>query len=700
MSKLEWDKSGEKLYETGVKNCALYVQDKNGTYPKGIAWNGITGITESPSGAEASALYADDIKYLNLISNEDFGATLEAYTYPKEFNQCNGDSEIIPGLSLGQQNRKSFGLAYRTTIGNDIDGNSYGYKTHLVYGAKAAPSEKAYGSINDSPEAITFSWELSTTPVEVKGHKPTASMVIDSTKVNNKKLAIVESKLYGSEDAEAYLPLPDEILTILSDDLYLNWDESNQNLYMYKKTNEENSWLRYTFGHRITNSKRKQSKISNGNALASCYDVWLMRGIYIMHKENGEYAKTYAYPIVHDDAEWEMAIKEVINNDPTKEQSDFVGGTQHGNEVVDSLSFIVNGKTYTKENISELTGITTKEVKIIRHSKVYRNNTLEFDTNSLNPTAGTQIATHDVIYTVTCDNVVIDQNLNWIVNTMCNYSVMAMLGAKRLLSDGATQVSDTCVRCGEDVEYDCSVANFTSPVGVSLPNIKKAILWNSGKKGGLKCTFTAEVLEETPMNGADAKNFKISKDAKYNKMYFGYCAGGQTVANGDVWHCKARYSIDYEGIYPKTTKPKLNLIDMSNGVMTANCTIKNEADRSYTVTPTSYSKSSYIGKDFDNLFEIGKIYTIGYKIKPTNTGTSCAVIFDEGNWTTTIKRLDTSVTNINDYVLVVRNYAPKDNSVRVGFGMKTLPTGTKYNIKDMFIIEGSYTSDTLPDNIF
>ena len=215
MPKLEWDKSGEKLYETGVKNCALYVF-KNNAYDKGIAWNGITGITESPSGAEASPLYADDIKYLNLISNEDFGATLEAYTYPKEFEECDGTAEISKGVSIGQQNRKTFGLVYKTTLGNDVDGNSYGYKIHVIYGCLAAPSEKAYASINDSPEAITFSWELSTTPVEVNGFKPTSTITIDSTKIDAEKLKKLEDKLYGSETGDATLLLPNEIMALLS----------------------------------------------------------------------------------------------------------------------------------------------------------------------------------------------------------------------------------------------------------------------------------------------------------------------------------------------------------------------------------------------------------------------------------------------------------------------------------------------------
>ena len=215
MPKLEWDKSGEKLYETGVKNCALYVF-KDNAYDKGIAWNGITGITESPSGAEASPLYADDIKYLNLISNEDFGATLEAYTYPKEFEECDGTAEISKGVSIGQQNRKTFGLVYKTTLGNDVDGNNHGYKIHIIYGCLAAPSEKAYASINDSPEAITFSWELSTTPVEVNGFKPTSTITIDSTKIDAGKLKKLEDKLYGSETGEATLLLPNEIMALLS----------------------------------------------------------------------------------------------------------------------------------------------------------------------------------------------------------------------------------------------------------------------------------------------------------------------------------------------------------------------------------------------------------------------------------------------------------------------------------------------------
>lgn len=214
MSRIEWDKTGERLYETGVKMGVLYVQDA-GAYPNGVPWNGLTAVTESPSGAEATPLFADDIKYLNLVSAEEFGATIEAYTYPDEFMECDGSAELTTGVYIGQQARKTFGLCYRTAVGNDIVNNDYGYKLHLIYGALAAPSEKAYATINDSPEAITFSWEVSTTPVNVTGHKPTASLTIDSTKVAKEQLALLEAELYGSEDKEPRMPLPDEVLAIL-----------------------------------------------------------------------------------------------------------------------------------------------------------------------------------------------------------------------------------------------------------------------------------------------------------------------------------------------------------------------------------------------------------------------------------------------------------------------------------------------------
>lgn len=216
MAKLIWDQTGSRFYETGVKQGVLYPQDSTGAYPKGVAWNGLTGVTESPSGAEPSPLYADDIKYLNLMSTEEYGCSIEAYTYPEEFAACNGEAELLPGVSVGQQKRQAFGLCWRTTVGNDIEGNEFGYKLHLVYGCLAAPSEKAYATINDSPEAITFSWEVSTTPVAVEGMKPTACLTIDSTKVAEGKMAAIEAILYGTESEEARLPLPNEIAEIMA----------------------------------------------------------------------------------------------------------------------------------------------------------------------------------------------------------------------------------------------------------------------------------------------------------------------------------------------------------------------------------------------------------------------------------------------------------------------------------------------------
>ena len=218
MAKLVWDKTGDRLYETGVKNAVLYIPT-SGVYSKGLAWNGLTAVTESPSGAEATALYADDIKYLSLMSTEEFGATIEAYTYPDEFAACDGSAELADGVMIGQQKRSIFGLCYKTTIGNDTEGNDHGYKLHIIYGALAAPSEKAYSTINDSPEAITFSWEITTTPVNVTGAKPTASLVIDSTKADPSKLAALEDILYGKDGEpgnEPRLPLPDEIKTLMT----------------------------------------------------------------------------------------------------------------------------------------------------------------------------------------------------------------------------------------------------------------------------------------------------------------------------------------------------------------------------------------------------------------------------------------------------------------------------------------------------
>lgn len=216
MPRLVWDAVGERLYETGVKNGVLYPRDSSGSYPTGVAWNGLTAVTESPSGAEANPFYADDDKYLTLMSKEEFGATIEAYTYPDEFAACDGSAELLAGVSIGQQPRSTFGMSYRTVLGNDVDSENYGYKLHLIYGALASPSDKQYSTINESPEAITMSWEVSTTPVAVTGFKPTASLTIDSTKVDKTKLAAFEDIIYGTEALDARLPLPDEVLTLLT----------------------------------------------------------------------------------------------------------------------------------------------------------------------------------------------------------------------------------------------------------------------------------------------------------------------------------------------------------------------------------------------------------------------------------------------------------------------------------------------------
>lgn len=216
MSMLEWDKTGERQYTTGVDKVVLYVQSA-GAYPNGVAWNGVTAITESPSGAEPTPLYADNIKYLNLISAEELALTIEAYMSPEEFDQCDGSASVAKGVTIGQQDRKQFGLAYRTIIGNDVDGNNHGYALHLVYGCMAAPSERANNTINDSPEAATLSWEVSTTPVNVTGFKPTASLEIKSTEADTDKLAALEAVLFGGTDSDARLPLPDEVIEMMKD---------------------------------------------------------------------------------------------------------------------------------------------------------------------------------------------------------------------------------------------------------------------------------------------------------------------------------------------------------------------------------------------------------------------------------------------------------------------------------------------------
>lgn len=215
MAKLVWDQAGQKFFETGVSNGVLYVSDGQGGYLNGVAWNGLTSVAENPSGAESNPIYADNIKYLNIISAEEFGATIEAYTYPDEFMECDGSAQVVNGVNIGQQARKSFGISYRTRVGNDVAGDNLGYKIHVIYNCQAAPSGKTYSTVNESPEAITFSWEVTTTPVPVEGFRPTATVVFDSTKLDAEKMAAVENALYGSSNTEASLPSIEELLALV-----------------------------------------------------------------------------------------------------------------------------------------------------------------------------------------------------------------------------------------------------------------------------------------------------------------------------------------------------------------------------------------------------------------------------------------------------------------------------------------------------
>lgn len=215
MAKLVWDQAGQKFFETGVSNGVLYVSDGQGGYLKGVAWNGLTSVAENPSGAESNPVYADNIKYLNIISAEEFGATIEAYTYPDEFMECDGSAQVVAGVNIGQQARKSFGISYRTRVGNDVAGDNLGYKIHVIYNCQAAPSGKTYSTVNESPEAITFSWEVTTTPVPVEGFRPTATVVFDSTKLDAEKMAAVENALYGGASSEPGLPSIEELLALV-----------------------------------------------------------------------------------------------------------------------------------------------------------------------------------------------------------------------------------------------------------------------------------------------------------------------------------------------------------------------------------------------------------------------------------------------------------------------------------------------------
>ena len=216
MAQIAWDAIGEKFYETGVDHCVLYQQQNDGSYGNGVAWNGVSSISESSDGGEPSPVYADNIQYLNLFSTEKTKLSIEAYTYPDEFAECDGSAELTTGVKIAQQTRKQFGLSYRTQIGNDTQNTDYGYKLHLVYNCLAAPTERGYETVDDDAEAITFSWDVSTTPVSVTGHKPTALLTVDSSKVGNAKMAKLEAALYGTSDAEPYLPLPDKVLEILN----------------------------------------------------------------------------------------------------------------------------------------------------------------------------------------------------------------------------------------------------------------------------------------------------------------------------------------------------------------------------------------------------------------------------------------------------------------------------------------------------
>ena len=215
MAKLVWDQSGQKFFETGISNGVLYVSDGQGGYLNGVAWNGLISVAENPSGAESNPVYADNIKYLNIISAEEFGATIEAYTYPDEFMECDGSAQVVAGVNIGQQARKSFGISYRTRVGNDVAGDNLGYKIHVIYNCQAAPSGKTYSTVNESPEAITFSWEVTTTPVPVEGYRPTATVVFDSTKIDAGKMAAVENALYGGTSSEPGLPSIEELLALV-----------------------------------------------------------------------------------------------------------------------------------------------------------------------------------------------------------------------------------------------------------------------------------------------------------------------------------------------------------------------------------------------------------------------------------------------------------------------------------------------------
>lgn len=327
---------------------------------------------------------------------------------------------------------------------------------------------------------------------------------------------------------------------------YLEWNSDLNELNIYRKASEKNSYIRQSFRHVTRYSKTKKNAIKS-NPLASCYDIWSLRGAYIcaMNEDGKTFTDVYKYPVIHDDAEWEMAIKQIIGSSATP---DFVGGVSHGNEFVNNITFEVDGKEYNLDNIEELNGVKCKKIEIKRYSNVYQDNTLELadDFNPLTdtPIEGNQIATHYVDYEITHDGIIIDQDLNWLIDVNCDYSCMAMLGVKRVTGDGITQVTDSGTREGDSTVYDCSKPGIKDGIFKSKPNCKSVHLWNSGKYGGLNCDFTAEVLAETPTNN---KNVKVSYHNLYNKIYFAYCTENQTAQAGTTWNSKARYTIDFKG---------------------------------------------------------------------------------------------------------------------------------------------------------
>lgn len=272
MAVLKWDQPGDRKYETGVDRGVLFVQEANGTYGKGVAWNGLTGVTETPSGAEETKLYADNMKYLSLRSAEEFGGTIEAYTYPDEWQACDGSASIADGVHVGQQSRRAFGLSYRTNVGNDVELSDHGYKLHLVYGATVSPSERAYATINDSPEAITFSWEFTTTPIEIPetvgDFKPTAILTVDTTELkngkNNTALKALEALLYGTVNEDASLPLPEDVFDLFKKEevtpTYIYTEVTNPSVddiaTYYERSGEEGSYV-YTLTKDVTINNEK-----------------------------------------------------------------------------------------------------------------------------------------------------------------------------------------------------------------------------------------------------------------------------------------------------------------------------------------------------------------------------------------------------------------------------------------------------------